>query len=831
MREALTPQEGCGMSREGSWWLATAFTRALARGLASVTALVMALAIFSAAANAQDPSIVNTSKSPSSFGKAGDNANIFGPVKKTLDKSQPLYLQGDQLLYDTTGSRVTARGNVEIFYNDNILTADEVIYDQSAGTLTAHGNVTLKEPQGNVIHADSYTLTDDFRDGFVQSLSVVTKDESRISAERATRREGNVTEFQNGKFTACKSDGTTPPLWCLSAAKIIHDKDAATITYQDAYFEIFGQPILYLPYFQHPDPTVKRKSGFLVPEYGQSANLGFSVEVPYFFNLAPNYDFTFHPALLSNQGVLWQGDWRHRLANGEYTVKFQGIDQQLSNLDTSIANRQDLEGWRGSVETRGQFALSSWWKFGWDVTLESDDTFRRYYKLDNILLTDRVNQFYLSGQSDRNYFAARAYHFGGLLLDDTAQSESYTHPVIDYNYVFADPVLGGDLKWDTNLLSFTRIDGAQSLNAGVLQQSKDQNVNRIVSELKWRRRLTDQLGISYTPFGNLRGDIYQFDNFTDPQSVQVDATGKVIASSLANEETTLRGFATGGVTVAYPWVANAPNASHIIEPIGQIVARQDAVTQRRLPNEDARSLVFDDTNLFESSKFSGYDRTETGTRVNAGVQYTFQANNGGYARLLAGESFHITGDNAYTQPGRDDTGNPAFSPTSGLETSKSDYVLGAYVAPIDAFRFISQSRFDQNTFSLQREDAAAQFNYGPLSMSAVYAYTAAYPLRSLSKAQQDIYSFADVRLTDFWSVGGGIRYDIENSKTLSDIIKVKYADDCFILTASYTRSFYNSAVLQDDQTYMLRFEFKHLGEYQYKTNNLDFAFGGDQRTN
>lgn len=827
MRRTRTPQEGCGTSREGNWWLATGFARAFVRVLANV----IALAAISAVAHAQDPSIAAAgSKKGSSFGTAGSNQSLFGPVKKTLDKSQPLYLQGDQLLYDTSGSRVTARGNVEIFYNDNILTADEVIYDQGAGTLTAHGNVTLKEPQGNVIHADSYTLTDDFRDGFVQSLSVVTKDESRISAERATRREGNVTEFQNGKFTACKSDGTTPPLWCLSAAKIIHDKDAATITYQDAYFEIFGQPILYLPYFQHPDPTVKRKSGFLVPEYGQSTNLGFMAEVPYFFNLAPNYDFTFHPAYLTSQGVLWQGDWRHRLANGEYTIKFQAIDQNLTNLDASIVNRQDLDGWRGSVETKGQFSISSWWKFGWDATFESDDTFRRYYRLDNILLTDRVNQIFLTGQSDRNYFSARLYHFGGLLLGDTAQAESYTHPVIDYNYVFADPVLGGELKWDSNVLSFTRLDGAQGLNAGTLR-IRDQSVNRIVSELKWRRRFTDQIGISYTPFGNLRGDIYQFNNFTDPESVQIDATGNVIASTLASEDTTVRGIATGGATVSYPWIANAANASHIIEPIGQIVARQDAVTQRRLPNEDARSLVFDDTNLFETSKFSGYDRTETGTRANVGVQYTFQANAGGYARFLAGESFHITGDNVYANPGRDDTGKPVYSASSGLETSKSDYVFGAYVAPTDSFRLISQSRFDQDNFELRREDAAAQVSYGPLLWATVYAYTAADPVLGLAAAQQDIYSFADVRLTDFWTIGGGVRYDIENSQTLSDMIKVKYADDCFVLTASYTRSFYNSAVIQDDQTYMLRFEFKHLGEYQYKTNSLDFAFGGDQRTN
>jgi LPS-assembly protein len=163
-----------------------------------------------------------------------------------------LYLQGDEPVYDTGGNRVIARGNVEIYYNNYILTADQVVYDQSANTLTAVGNVMLKEPNGNIVRADRYTLTDDFRDGFVQSLSIVAADDTRIAAERAIRRGGNTTVFINGRFTPCKSAGGMPPLWCISAATVIHDQQAATITYQDAQFELFGVPVLYTPYFSTP---------------------------------------------------------------------------------------------------------------------------------------------------------------------------------------------------------------------------------------------------------------------------------------------------------------------------------------------------------------------------------------------------------------------------------------------------------------------------------------------------------------------------------------------------------------------------------------------------
>jgi LPS-assembly protein len=784
--------------------------------LCAVLVALLAVSATATPAFAQDPSsqVGSAEASASAFGKSP--GGMFGGVPK-IDKSIPLYLQGDQLIYDTKGNRVIARGNVEIFYNNNILTADEVIYDQSANTLTAVGNVELKEANGNVIRADRYTLTDDFRDGFVQSLSVVTSDETRITAERGERREGNVTVFSKAKFTPCKSDGSTPPLWCIGASKVIHDQAAATISYQDAWFEILGQPVVYLPYFQHPDPSVKRKSGFLVPSYANSDELGFMTEVPYYFALSPTFDFTFHPRYMTEQGVLWQGDWRQKLATGEYSVKLAGIDQDCGDLPDGCVGNEDLDGWRGSIETRGNFSLSSWWSYGWDVTLESDDTFRRFYKLDSILLTDRVNNVFLEGLSDRNYMAVNLYHFGGLLLNDTPQSESYVHPVIDHNYVFKDPVLGGELSWNTNVLSFSRTDVTNA-------NGDHEDINRAVTELKWRRRLTDAIGISYTPFAELRGDIYQLSNFIDPE------TGAPVEN-----ETVTRGLATGGATVSYPWVANSGTGAHVIEPIGQIIARQASVQQRDLPDEDAKSLVFDDTNLFETTKFSGYDRLETGVRANVGMQYTFQATSGGYARVLAGQSFHLSGDNAYENPGIADPTDPLsfiHSPKSGLETDRSDYILALYLAPIDLFRLIAQSRFDEDEFDLRRQDLTARLDYGPLFGQVTYAYTALNPEISTEGDQQDIIGALGLKLTDRWSAYASMRYDIDDDKRLTDSIQLSYLDECFMLSATYSETFIDDPTrdIEPDRTIMLRFELKHLGGFNYATNVTDFVSGENQST-
>ncbi|WP_439543944.1 LPS-assembly protein LptD [Hyphomicrobium sp.] len=747
-----------------------------------------------------------SAKEGSAFPKP--QGGMFGKPQQ-LDKSLPLYLQGDELVYDTKGNRVIARGNVEIYYNKNVLTADEVIYDQSANTLTASGNVELKEANGNVIRADRYTLTDDFRDGFVQSLSVVTRDDSRITAERGERREGNVTEFSEATFTACKSDGNVPPLWCIGAKRIIHDQAAATISYQDAEFKLYGMTVFYMPYFEHADPSVKRKSGFLAPTYGNSDDLGIFVELPYYYALSPNYDFTFRPRYMTEQGVLWQGDWRQKLANGEYYINLAGIDQDFTDLPISAGvdpdSRRNLDGWRGSVETRGRFSLSSWWSYGWDVTVESDDSFRRFYKLDSVLLTDRVNDLWLVGIGDRSYFSAKAYQFGGLLVNDTAESESLVHPVIDHNYVFKDPIAGGELTWRSNALSLSRSDFRLTPGADLVSQ----DMNRVITEVKWRRRFTDAIGITYTPFGELRGDIYQI-NYEDSLFGNID-------------ETFTRGLATGGATVSYPWIANAGSTSHVIEPIGQLVAHNSSVRQDDLPDEDAKSLIFDDTNLFETSKFSGYDRLETGVRANVGVQYTFQGPVG-YARVLAGQSFHLSGDNAYNE------NSDEFNPRSGLETDKSDYVLGIYLAPTDVFRVIAQSRFDEDDMTLRREDLTASFNYGPLMASATYTYGDVFNTDTLRyDAQQDILGFAALRLTDRWTVSGSIRYDLDAANVLTDSIRLAYLDECFMLSATYSETYISDPdrFIEPDRTVMLRFELKNLGGFNYQTNVVDFLGGED----
>ena len=137
------------------------------------------------------------------FGQAQTNLEqLVQPPK--IDSAEPMLLQADEMVYDNDNNRITAKGNVEIYYGNYTLLADRVVYDRGSNTLKAEGNVRIKDPDGAVITADHITLTDDFRDGFIDALKLVTKDDTRIVASSASREAGNVTVFEKGWFTPCK---------------------------------------------------------------------------------------------------------------------------------------------------------------------------------------------------------------------------------------------------------------------------------------------------------------------------------------------------------------------------------------------------------------------------------------------------------------------------------------------------------------------------------------------------------------------------------------------------------------------------------------------------
>ncbi|MEX0697939.1 MAG: LptA/OstA family protein, partial [Dongiaceae bacterium] len=322
----------------------------------------------------------------------------------SIPADEKMLVESDQLVYDYDNNTVSAVGNVRIYYAGFTLEAERVTYDQNTGRLIASGNVKLVEPSGAAFYSEYFDITDDFRDGFVQSLRVETPDRTYFSAESAERSGGETTTFNNSSYTACepcRDNPDKPRLWNVKAKKIVVDHREQMVYFTDAQLEFFGLPIAWLPYFAVPDPSVKRKSGWLSPGAGYEQRVGVFVSTPYYWAPAPNFDVTFTPTVFSRQGLLTDVEWRHRLAHGTYSIRGAGIYQ----LDPSaFAGTDGDRALRGGIRTTGEFYINKDWTLGWDGTLSTDRAFTRNYHVLNEDTSETTSTVHLTGIGDRNYF-------------------------------------------------------------------------------------------------------------------------------------------------------------------------------------------------------------------------------------------------------------------------------------------------------------------------------------------------------------------------------------------------------------------------------------------
>ncbi|MGD9914564.1 MAG: LPS-assembly protein LptD [Rhizobiaceae bacterium] len=707
-----------------------------------------------------------------------------------------MLLEADTLIYDNDNNTVTASGSVQIDYNGNRLVADRIVYDRKTGKLLASGNVQFVDPQGTVVYSDEIDITDNFADGFLNALRVETTDKTYFAAESAERQGGTTTTFNNGVYTACEPCEENPgkaPIWRIKGRKIIWNGKEKTIRFERSRFELFGLPIAYMPFIEVPDPTVKRKSGLLLPGIHYKSELGFGVSVPYYLALAPTYDLLVEGHYYAKQGFVPQAEWRQQFNNGAYYIRVAGVRQAnpaafgWGTVDAgTLANPNRL---RGMIGTKGDFRINPRWTFGWDILAQSDKNFSYTYSVQGFSDYVKRSQIYLNGMTDRNSFDARALKFdvqedlqdGSVNARDNLQP--VVLPVIDYAYTAPRAVAGGELRFDVNAQALRRdvLDQAQSVPA---VRGISGTTGRVTAEAEWKRTLVTDAGLIVTPLLHVRGDsIYVSADAASVAGINQMAASRGIVADIRSAYN--RFMATAGLEVRWPVLFSSTSATHVLEPVAQVFARPDERFAQTLgiPNEDAQSFVFDATTLFERDKFSGYDRMEGGSRLNLGMRYTGTLASGWSANAVFGQSYQLGGVNAFATPDLVNVG--AFS---GLETPRSDFVgLVGFASPHGFYGSVS-ARVDEQTLELRRAEAKAGVALDRGSVTAKYAYIQAQPLYGLPDDRHEVTLSGSLRLREYWRVYASGTYDFQTKVLISDSIGFAYDDECFTYSMTFSES-------------------------------------------
>ena len=683
---------------------------------------------------------------------------------------QPVVITADNLRHDEQGGRVVASGNVQVTQGGRTVRADRVVYDRRAGRVTALGNVSIGEPGGETVFGDRVVLSEDLRDGVIERFRMLFPDGTRIAANGATRTGGRRTEMAKVVFSPCKlceEDPTRAPLWRLKARRVIHDQKSRDIEYRDAWLEIYGLPVLYTPYFSHPDPTVERRSGFLAPTFGTGKQRGIWVKTPYYWRIGPDRDATLTPMIATLENPVLFAEYRQRLEKGAIVLSGSYTSASRTNPDVRpvFSDRS-----RGHFFGKIRYDIDRYWRFGVDGNWSTDDTYLRRYDVTNA--DSLESSAWLEGFHDRTYTVFRLHHFQGLRVDDNYRGTPLVVPYIEHER-FGRPVRTlGRWHFGFSTANLTRPEGADSYRTSV--------------NLGWRLpHLHRPTGLKF---------VGKFDLFADGYYVaEVERPEAARYNGLAG-----RFHPVAEMDVRYPLVRELGNVRLVVEPRAALIATTSALNTSKIPNEDSVDFELDDANLFSANRYPGRDRIDEGSRFVYGVDATFLGNRGGQSELFLGQNLRLSGSGD-------------FGPDSGLYEPLSDLVGRLRINPGQYLDLVYRFRLHPGNFRAHRNEVTMFAGVPALNVSGSYLLFERHRSGDMPSREEMTFRVSS-RVTKQWTTFGGGRWNLgEDAGNLRWQVGGQFDNECCSLRLTLGQNFTRDRDIRPSTDFLFRLGLKHLG--------------------
>ena len=695
------------------------------------------------------------------------------PPPAPVNRKDPVGFTADEVRYDRERGIVTATGNVEAWQNDHVLRADQITFDRNTDVAAASGHVTIIEPDGQVLFSDYAELTQGMREGVIKHMSALLAENGRLVANGARRTEGKINELSRAVYSTCnlcKKDPTKAPLWQLRAREAVQDQVNKRIEYRDAVLDIYGIPVAWFPYFWHVDPSVKRASGFLIPSYGNSNQIGTFVQVPYYWAIDQNSDATFVGNINTGQYFNLDSLYRRRFNDGTLSVDLGvGYDQGKP---------------QAAVFAKGSFNYDETWRYGFDINRASSAVYLRDYKFNNH--ADVLNSsLYAEGFGVGAYSRLDALAYQGLVASITQSKLPYVLPRYKYSYVGETDGLGGRLSVDTENFNILRATGT--------------NTQRLAVSARWDR-----------PFSGALGEQYKLTLRTDAALYNATGLNENPNYAPTSSATTARAQPNVALEMRWPFMREGWGRQ-VIEPILQVVAGPNAggLRKQRIPNEDSLDFEFTDQNLFSINKFPGIDRQEGGLRLNAGLHLNWTAAGMSVDQLI-GQSYRTHADDS-------------FPIGSGLDHRTSDVVTRTTVTPASWFDLTGRTRLDRRDLSLRFADLQGTTGTELFRLSAGYLYSNTNPYYYYDQATVPVSYFTPRNEIVLGATGKYDRYrfsaygrrDLQLNKTVAAGVRATYEDECFIFDANVSRRY--TSLNGDNGATLVLFQvtFKTVGQFGF----------------
>lgn len=737
---------------------------------------------------------------------AGNGANA--------DRDAPVTFQADSVSYDRDRGIITAQGHVQAWQNDDVLRADKVTFDRNTGVAAAYGHVAIVQPDGEVLFSDYAELTEGMKNGVLKGMRALLSENGKLAANGARRVEGHVNDMSRAVYTSCNVCAQHPdraPFWQLRAYDATQDIEHKRIDYQDMYVDMLGIPVFYLPAFSMSDPSVKRQSGFLIPDIAPNDDyLGPFFTLPYYQVLGPSSDVTLTPLIASKSGPQLTTEYRRDFNDGivRVTGAFAYDSSSRTNGSSALPQAGDrLDSLEGYVFGHADFAWNDHWHYGADVNLATNADYLRDYRIPGYGADVLGSSAFIEGYGTGAYTRLDSLVFQGLNHYTVNNSElPYVLPRYIYDLLLPRDDLGGRLRVTSEDFDIYRPNGTSDQRAGLA--------------MNWERRAIGPLGTAWTFTGNLQAEAYNADKLNLIPNYYTET-----------HATTGQALPTAAVRVEWPLIRlSRSGGSQTIEPIAQLIAAPNAPRSANdnLPNEDSLNYEFTDTTLFSLNRFDGIDRQDSGLRANVGIHGNWTFPNNMYVDGLVGESFRAHVDDRNTIP------------MAGLERHASDVVGRLTFVPASFLDFTGRVRYDHDRGDLSFADGIATAGVKLLRIGVGYLYSSTNPyyyddtnFRIPAQISPAFYlprneitlsasshfgrwglsayaqrNLADKQYTNYTGITEGEKFVAVGGD-------VAWENECFIANVNYSKRYTFINGDNGDQTILFTLTFKTLGSFGF----------------
>ena len=689
---------------------------------------------------------------------------------KDKEKAIPIYFSADEIQEDSNNNTITAKGDVIIKREGTTLKTDLLVYDKKNDVLTAKGNVSIEQPDGSKIFADNATLSDKMSRGTINEVKAILADESRIAATRIKQTAKKDKHFFHAVYSPCDTckEGVKP-LWSIKARKVTHDNTNHNVYYRSAYLSFKDVPVLYSPFLSHPDPTVKRRSGFMMPSIVSNNYLGTALNLKYFIDINEHEDFLLSPILSSEQDLILGGRYRKVLYNGEL------------DATGSIMKDKDTKKKRGNITAIGRYEISDLWLARMDINYASDGAYLKDLSLPGKTETWLTSTVAFERFDKRDYAAIEGYSYKLIshslrnsnikVFKQREYSKPYILPLATYENISDSSSIGSYFKNTFNLASIYREHDETQTQRGTMINS-------------WNLPYTSPFGEKYRFVASVKSDLYYIDDYFHNNQTYTGATGRI--------------FPQAGLEWKLPFVKATNSSRQIIEPTIVAVAAPNGGNKiSKIPNEDSLNAQLDDTNILDIDRYAGYDRNDTGSRVSYGINWSSYGNILGRVSSFFGQSYYVNK-------------NESFAKALGDDSKFSDYVGRIYAAPYSYFDLNYRFRLDKNTLTAKYNELNTHIGGSILSANFSYISIKGRDKKGGDsnlyffddyKERKELYSGLNVSISRNW------KFEIFNRQNLAKIDKrslehggkLIYEDECFKLITNVHK--YNSTDPDYDDGY------------------------------